>query len=290
MSCPACKLVALDGNGTLLQEDGLTISDYTRDVLGKIQDLGIPVVLVTGRGLEKARPTLECVDLREFVITENGARVVRIKDGTSVHELWVEGQEAAAPIKRIREVFGEAVKFSQLSSDGGLIEESHSWLAGDQADEARKLFKHIVPDIPSVLEGRKCAKSYATVADSEDFESTIEEMQKAAGSDWSVRQIKKLLPGGTTNTCEVQSNRVNKADGLKALCDAIQIDVANVWAFGDDSNDIRMLKEMGWGVRMKNHTPGLDGVGDDTTDFTNEEDGVAKYLEKNLLASVVKPV
>ena len=56
-----------------------------------------------------------------------------------------------------------------------------------------------------------------------------------------------------------------------------------VWAFGDDANDLRMLSEVGWGVRMANHLPALAGVGQDVTEFTNEEDGVAKYLEKHLL-------
>mmetsp|Transcript_86235 Transcript_86235/g.241195 ORF Transcript_86235/g.241195 Transcript_86235/m.241195 type:complete len:98 (-) Transcript_86235:107-400(-) len=50
-------------------------------------------------------------------------------------------------------------------------------------------------------------------------------------------------------------------------------------------NDIRMLTEMGWGVRMLNHKPQLSDVGKDSTKFSNDDDGVARYLEEHILAS-----
>ncbi|CAE8709737.1 unnamed protein product [Polarella glacialis] len=76
--------------------------------------------------------------------------------------------------------------------------------------------------------------------------------------------------------------RRSAADGLRGLCESVGISIGNVWAFGDDSNDLRMLSEMGWGVRMANHQPDLAGIGDDVTTFSNAEDGVAKYLQETL--------
>merc|ERR1712187_1013688 len=103
------------------------------------------------------------------------------------------------------------------------------------------------------------------------------DLGQVVGEGWALREIKQLLPAGTPNTFEVQSTRVNKAGGLSGLCAALEISMASVWAFGDDSNDVPMLSEVGWGVRMKNHLPALDGVGKDVTDCSNDEDGVAKY-------------
>jgi len=285
---PQCRLVALDGNGTLLGDDGITVNEYTRSVLGRVQDLGIPVVMVTGRGLEKARPTLESADLRDYVITENGARVMRISDGQPISELWLPSDRAAEPIRSIKRRFKEgACSFAQLTSDGGIIEESHPWLKldGQDLETAHRLFRSKVADLESSLTDapRQCAKSYVTGAESSDFPATIRELQEAVGEGWSVRQIKQLLPGGVSNTCEVQSDSVNKADGVGALCKFLGISLESVWAFGDDSNDLRMLTESGWGVRMRNHTPSLENVGSDVTRLTNKEDGVAVYLEEHLL-------
>ncbi|CAE7803513.1 yitU [Symbiodinium sp. CCMP2592] len=110
-------------------------------------------------------------------------------------------------------------------------------------------------------------------------------VKEAAGTGWEVREIKQLLPS-MSRTCEVQSSTVNKADGLRELCKAIDVPMQHAWAFGDDANDVRMLSEVGWGVRMANHLPALAGVGQDVTDFTNEEDGVAKYLHAHLLSGL----
>eukprot|EP00435_Cladocopium_sp_Y103_P037659 s3612_g10.t1 len=60
---PPCRLVAVDGNGTLLGADGTTISEYTRSVISKIEAKGIPVVLATGRPFEKV---LQCIALTPY--------------------------------------------------------------------------------------------------------------------------------------------------------------------------------------------------------------------------------
>ena len=51
---------------------------------------------------------------------------------------------------------------------------------------------------------------------------------------------------------------------------------------GDDFNDIGMLKLCGTGVAMKNAIPQVKEVADFET-LSNNEDGVAKYIEENIL-------
>ena len=53
-------------------------------------------------------------------------------------------------------------------------------------------------------------------------------------------------------------------------------------AFGDDFNDIGMLKLCGKGIAMGNAIKEVKAVANDITK-TNNEDGVAYYLEKNFL-------
>ena len=52
-------------------------------------------------------------------------------------------------------------------------------------------------------------------------------------------------------------------------------------AFGDDFNDLGMLATAGWGVAMGNAIPEIKAAANDVT-ATNNEDGVARYLEKLL--------
>ena len=48
-------------------------------------------------------------------------------------------------------------------------------------------------------------------------------------------------------------------------------------------NDIEMLKCAGWSVCLKNGMDDVKAITDDITEYTSSEDGVGKYLLKNIL-------
>lgn len=56
----------------------------------------------------------------------------------------------------------------------------------------------------------------------------------------------------------------------------------DIMAIGDSENDIEMLKEAGLGIAMGNALDEVIAVADDVT-APNDEDGVAKAIEKYLL-------
>ena len=49
-------------------------------------------------------------------------------------------------------------------------------------------------------------------------------------------------------------------------------------AFGDDLGDLDMIREAGVGVLMKNARPNLHGQAGILSEYTNEEEGVARFL------------
>lgn len=77
---------------------------------------------------------------------------------------------------------------------------------------------------------------------------------------------------------EFQDPRVNKGVGLLALCREMKIPASEVMTFGDTTNDNAMLKEAGWGVCMQNGTDDTKSLADEVTTYTNEEDGMGRYL------------
>lgn len=84
---------------------------------------------------------------------------------------------------------------------------------------------------------------------------------------------------------EFQDPRVNKGVALKAYCEANQIDLSDVIAFGDASNDNAMLEVSGLGVCMKNGSEDTKAISDVITEFDCQEDGLGRYLldKTNLL-------
>lgn len=71
---------------------------------------------------------------------------------------------------------------------------------------------------------------------------------------------------------------VNKAEGLKILCERLSILPEEVVAFGDEDNDFEMIQFAGCGVAMGNAIDALKAQANDVT-VTNEEDGVAGWIE-----------
>lgn len=72
---------------------------------------------------------------------------------------------------------------------------------------------------------------------------------------------------------------ITKEKAILAVCEACHADVSEIIAFGDDYADIGMLKLCGVGVAMDNAVQEVKDIADDIT-LSNEEDGVAAYLEK----------
>lgn len=74
---------------------------------------------------------------------------------------------------------------------------------------------------------------------------------------------------------------IHKANALKELGKKLNIKLADMCAFGDGTNDIEMITEVGDGVAMKNACPELLKISDHVTD-SNDDQGVLTYLEKYL--------
>ena len=88
--------------------------------------------------------------------------------------------------------------------------------------------------------------------------------------------------GGPNPIVEIATKGVHKSTGLKFLADYYGILQKDIIAFGDEGNDLTMMQYAGTGVAMKNAIAKIKGLADEVTDFTNDEDGVARYLQDRL--------
>lgn len=77
---------------------------------------------------------------------------------------------------------------------------------------------------------------------------------------------------------EFQDARINKGVAMKAFCEHNNIDLADVVAFGDTTNDNEMLKDAGLGVCLKQGSDDTKACADVITDYTNDEDGMGRYI------------
>jgi hydroxymethylpyrimidine pyrophosphatase-like HAD family hydrolase len=78
---------------------------------------------------------------------------------------------------------------------------------------------------------------------------------------------------------EISARGVTKASGLAEVCRRLDLEAADVVAFGDMPNDVAMLRWAGHGVAMANAHPSALEAADEVT-APNSEDGVAQVLER----------
>lgn len=83
------------------------------------------------------------------------------------------------------------------------------------------------------------------------------------------------------SSIEVNPKDINKGRALDVLVDYYNIQLNEIIAFGDELNDIEMIKKAGVGVVVKNAKEELKKYADYVTD-KNTNDGVGKFLEKYL--------
>ena len=77
---------------------------------------------------------------------------------------------------------------------------------------------------------------------------------------------------------EFQDPRVNKGVALIEYCRTNNIQLSDVIAIGDASNDNDMLKVAGLGVCLKSGTQDTLAIADVITEYDCDEDGAGRYL------------
>jgi len=81
---------------------------------------------------------------------------------------------------------------------------------------------------------------------------------------------------------EIMPLNVSKQCAINLLCLKYNIKKSEVFAVGDNFNDIEMIRFAGFGVAMGNAPEDVKKYADFVT-YTNDEDGVAYAIEKFIL-------
>ncbi len=98
-----------------------------------------------------------------------------------------------------------------------------------------------------------------------------------------LQQVKRKLPGyeavlSTPTLLEVTAGGVNKGTALRWMADYLDVPIEATIAFGDQHNDVDMIRTAGFGVAMGNAVDAVKQVAKHVTAH-HKEDGVAVVLE-----------
>jgi 5-amino-6-(5-phospho-D-ribitylamino)uracil phosphatase len=262
-------LIALDVDGTVLQEDG-TLTDPTVAAIQAVRDAGHEVMLSTGRSSSMTLPVMERLGLvSEFVVCANGAVVLR-RDPEAPMGYARHHVEIFDPTEVLRTIRGHlsAASFAIEDAEGVFRFTGHFPDGALGATAVKVDFDELL----GVEATRVVVLSPGH--DSDDFLDVVERM--------GLHKVTYNV--GWTAWLDIAPDGVNKATGLERVRDVLGIPRDRVFTAGDGRNDIDMLEWTvaggGVGVAMGQAPDEVTAVAGEVTG-TDLEDGLAAALSRH---------
>lgn len=262
------KLIALDLDGTLKNSNN-EISEKTKQALIQAQELGIKVVLASGRptpGLRHEAKELKLDKYEGYLLSFNGARVMDCLTRTSIYEQTLTIDEAKQVYTRSKEfqlacmTYDEDIILTEDYDDQYVNVEAH--INDIEKEKVDCFIDHLKDPIYKVL----------LTGEPEYVASIIDEFKEPFGNSLSIYRSAPYF-------IEVMAQNIDKAKSLDCLVKKLGIRQEEVIAFGDGYNDLTMIEYAGLGVAMDNAVDGVKEKADVITK-SNDEDGIAYMLSK----------
>ena len=263
MSAPreAPRLILTDLDGTLLNADR-EVSDRTAAVLQRATEAGARVVIATGRPVRFVRHLQDRIH-SSIALCANGAMVVNLETGDVLQSHLLDGERVIALAAELRAGGAEfAIAAEGLSEIGMLAEEHYP-------------FSHLTDQqrVPlATLAGQPMIKLLVRPVEGHHDE-VLRVLRERYGD------VLLATSSGVAGLIEVSLAGISKGTVIDVLAREWGIAPEHAIAFGDQPNDLDMLRWAGWGVAMENADPAVRAEADEVAPH-HDEDGVAQILER----------
>ncbi|MGP7816411.1 Cof-type HAD-IIB family hydrolase [Niallia sp. 01092] len=263
------KLIFSDIDGTLLNSNH-QISEETQNSLKFLQHKGIPFALVSARMPEGIFPLLKSCQLNEPIICFSGALLLGKEQINGEREILYKATMKEKDVEEIYKLVSlqfPSVCFTMYSKDNWFVESlKDEWVEQEQEITSiiPKIFVFHSSSYPSVYK-------ILCMGTPEHITSLEKELKK----DYPKLSIYK----SKATYLEIMAEGVKKSNAICILANQLGIYQDEIMAFGDNYNDIDMLKYAGLGVAMGN-APQIVKDAADLITSSNDEDGIVKVIDQ----------
>jgi len=255
------KMIVTDLDRTLLRSDK-NISEYTAQVLSACQQRGKFVVFATARSENSCKRFTDTI--KPDAIVSNGGALVRVGEDNIYRSA----------------MNMETVNALLLSC----VEQPNVGYITVDTDKGYFVNKPVDTNDPGWIEYLPAFHvDFSKGLDCDAYKITVEiEDETTANRIASDFPTVDVIPFSGEGWYRFADNNADKWHGVKALAVNLGLKFADIAAFGDDHNDVEMLRGCGIGVAVANAIDEVKAAADYVCD-TNDNDGVAKWLEENVL-------
>lgn len=265
-------LIAVDLDGTLLDSDK-NVSPRTRDVINTLKQYGILFGIVSGRPVESG-----IVLCRKWGIEESISYIAGMNGG-ALYDMRTKQKESYAHLdgKLILQILEYYKSMPDLHVEVMVGNTRYvAWSTEATLANAEQFGENeVIVDLDEFLNTH--------IVDKLILRSRPEQQPEVAAIAKTI-PLKSVVGFSTSDVLfEFVDPKINKGYGLDRLCEHFGVKHENTVAFGDESNDIEMLEKAGVGVAMGNATSVVKSIADVVIPWTNDEDGLARYIEEYIL-------
>lgn len=268
------KILFSDLDGTLLNNQS-KVSDYSIEVLHRMTGAGHKLVLASGRPLGSILEVkhLAGLDMPGVYVTANNGSVIYDCDTDVI--IYTD----PVPMDRVRKIWDTALSMDvhiQTYTDDSIVT-----LRQDKEIDKYTIKIHIpviYTDRPEDVLIHAPAKMLAI--ELTDYDKLERFRQKVLGEHGDVLDALYSEP----EYLEIYSKSAGKGAALTWLCNHLGVPVNDSYAAGDAMNDISMIEAAGHGIVMCNADESVQAHADIVTKYSNDEDGLAKVIEEEILA------
>lgn len=265
------RIIALDLDDTLLKDD-LTISDYTVEVLHRAAENGIYIVLCSGRAENAILPYVRKLEIAGFetgryIIAHNGAAIFDLHKRIPIYtravdsEILIKAYHIAEESGFSCQVYDSSTIYSPFENKWVLLDKNLSGLKLSIIEDFESFLhpgfsKMVIPGEPEkLLELQKKLKDL---------------FKEKAVIFTSKPYFLEILPPGT-----------GKGEALEYLAETVlKIPHEQTMSFGDSMNDESMILYAAHSTAMSNGLEHIKKIARHVTEFSNDQDGVASFVDK----------
>ena len=265
------KLVMFDLDGTLLSYIH-GISKGNREAFRKLYDLGYHLGVATGRRVSNVEELLgEDVKYFDVLIGENGYQTKDLKNNQNTYTRKLTQEEMQEIIDEFNDEALD-ITFCHFDEEGTHFYRDSSFAKRSEEEYGRKVYYTngvLFDPLPKM-----CMPVREELAD--EYRLKVEAIQG--------RSYHGAMTG--KGFFEFMSTETTKWKALEKYMAKNNYAIQDVVAFGDSGNDMEILSNVGFAVAMKNADAKVKEICHDVTKYTNDEDGVGRYIIEELLKAL----
>lgn len=276
------RIFITDLDGTLLRSDQ-SISELSAGILSHAMEQEVIISYATARGYTSSSGVTSAVAWKFPLILYNGALIYDGVSKSVIDGYWLD-KDTTDGIIKIGKKHGITPLYFSLDTEGkecvlheALVREGDITFRAGRVDDPR--FRE-VDCLECPEDHRTLILTYIVLL--EEAELILKEVTEHFGDKVQTHLMKDYYIDNHY-FLEFGHPKANKKEGLKLWAKHMNINIEDIVIFGDNLNDVGMFEAAGHKVAVKNAHETIKALADAIIE-SNDEDGVAKYIQKHLLS------